>query len=145
MTIECLTLSLMRLVGTERSQCVAQNQHSGFLRNRYCPGCWSMYAAAAAAKSLQSCPTLCDPMDCSPPGSWSLGFSRQEWSMYTQVLSKKRRSPIWGHYSIETRHYLLLFILEWLTPSFSSQKCQNSKVVQKVMWLPSDIKIKLTK
>ena len=23
----------------------------------------------AAAKSLQSCPTLCDPMDCSPPGS----------------------------------------------------------------------------
>ena len=25
--------------------------------------------AAAAAKSLQSCPTLCDPMDSSPPGS----------------------------------------------------------------------------
>ena len=25
--------------------------------------------AAAAAKSLQSCPTLCDPMDCSLPGS----------------------------------------------------------------------------
>ena len=25
-------------------------------------------AAAAAAKSLQSCPTLCDPMNCSPPG-----------------------------------------------------------------------------
>ena len=25
--------------------------------------------AAAAAKSLQSCPTLCDPMDDSPPGS----------------------------------------------------------------------------
>ena len=24
---------------------------------------------AAAAKSLQSCPTLCDPIDCSPPGS----------------------------------------------------------------------------
>ena len=26
-------------------------------------------AAAAAAKSLQSCLTLCDPMDCSLPGS----------------------------------------------------------------------------
>ena len=26
-------------------------------------------AAAAAAKSLQSCPTLCDPIDASPPGS----------------------------------------------------------------------------
>ena len=24
--------------------------------------------AAAAAKSLQSCPTLCDPIDCNPPG-----------------------------------------------------------------------------
>ena len=39
---------------------------------------WSYYpkhsplvnaAAAAAAKSLQSCPTLCDPRDGSPPGS----------------------------------------------------------------------------
>ena len=27
------------------------------------------YAAAAAAKSLQSCPTLCDPIDGSPAGS----------------------------------------------------------------------------
>ena len=26
-------------------------------------------AAAAAAKSLQSCPTLCDPTNSSPPGS----------------------------------------------------------------------------
>ena len=26
-------------------------------------------AAAAAAKSLQSCPTLCDPIHGSPPGS----------------------------------------------------------------------------
>ena len=26
-------------------------------------------AAAAAAKSLQLCPTVNDPMDCSPPGS----------------------------------------------------------------------------
>ena len=32
----------------------------------------SLYAAAAtaaAAKSLQSCPTLCDPIDGGPPGS----------------------------------------------------------------------------
>ena len=27
------------------------------------------YESAAAAKSLQSCPTLCDPIDSSPPGS----------------------------------------------------------------------------
>ena len=28
----------------------------------------SAAAAAAAAKSLQSCPTLCNPIDSSPPG-----------------------------------------------------------------------------
>ena len=38
-------------------------------------------SATAAAKSLQSCLTLCDPIDGSPPGSPFLGFSRQEhWS-----------------------------------------------------------------
>ena len=29
----------------------------------------STVIAAAAAKSLQSCPTLCDPIDSRPPGS----------------------------------------------------------------------------
>ena len=29
----------------------------------------SVVIAAAAAKSLQLCPTLCDPIDSSPPGS----------------------------------------------------------------------------
>ena len=28
-----------------------------------------VWSAAAAAKSLQSCPTLCNPIDGSPPGS----------------------------------------------------------------------------
>ena len=38
-------------------------------------------AAAAAAKLLQSCPTLCDPLDGSPLGSSVPGFSKQEhWS-----------------------------------------------------------------
>ena len=39
---------------------------------------WSIKKAAAAAKSLQSCPTLCNPIDGSSPGSPILGFSRQE-------------------------------------------------------------------
>ena len=37
---------------------------------------------AAAAKSLQSCPTLCDPIDGSPPGSPVPGIIQartQEW------------------------------------------------------------------
>ena len=34
-------------------------------------GCesWTVKKAAAAAKSLQSCPTLCNPIDGSPAGS----------------------------------------------------------------------------
>ena len=38
-----------------------------------------LWPVCVSAKSLQSCLILCDPMDCSPPGS--MGFSRQEyWS-----------------------------------------------------------------
>ena len=44
-------------------------------------GFFTTAAAAAAAKSLQSCLTLCDPIDGSPPGSPVPGFSRQQhWS-----------------------------------------------------------------
>ena len=40
---------------------------SSFPTSSSCASCPA--AAAAAAKSLQSCPTLCDPIDGSPPGS----------------------------------------------------------------------------
>ena len=35
---------------------------------------FNFLAAAATAKSLQSCPTLCDPIDGSPPGSYVPGI-----------------------------------------------------------------------
>ena len=46
-----------------------QRGHANSLSS--CPPWWSTSAAAAAAaaKSLQSCQTLCDPIDGSPPGS----------------------------------------------------------------------------
>ena len=45
------------------------------------PSSWNWAAAATAAKSLQSCPTLCDPIDGSHQAPPSLVFSRQEhWS-----------------------------------------------------------------
>ena len=63
-------------------------------------------AAAAAAKSLQSCPTLCDPMDGSPPGSavpgilqartleWvAISFSNAwKWKVKVKSLSRIRLS-----------------------------------------------------
>ena len=55
-------------------------------------------AAAAAAKSLQSCPTLCDPRDGSPPGSsvpgilleWvAISFSKAwKWKVKVKLLSR---------------------------------------------------------
>ena len=64
------------------------------------------YAAAAAAKLLQSCPTLCDPMDCSPPGfsihgilqartlEWvAISFSNAwKWKVKVKSLSRVRPS-----------------------------------------------------
>ena len=41
---------------------------------------WSLRSLACmGVKSLLSCLTLCDPMDCSPPGSSVHGLSRQEY------------------------------------------------------------------
>ena len=61
-------------------------------------------AAAAAAKSLQSCPTLCDPIEGSPPGSpvsgilqartleWvAISFSNAwKWKVKVKLLSRVR-------------------------------------------------------
>ena len=59
-------------------------------------------AAAAAAKSLQSCPTLCDPIDGSPPGSSVHGiFQARVLGVVTGqclgnlVLSLKLSSSTW--------------------------------------------------
>ena len=49
-------------------------------------------AAAAAAKSLQSCPSLCDPIDGSPPGSPIPGILQArtlEYGHMQQPLSQK--------------------------------------------------------
>ena len=62
------------------------------------------HSAAAAAKSLQSCPTLCDPIDGSPPGSsvpgilqartleWvAISFSNAwKWKVKVKLLSPVR-------------------------------------------------------
>ena len=51
-------------------------------------------AAAAAAKSLQSCPTLCDPIDGSHQAPLSLGFSRQEHGSGLPFPSPMRESEV---------------------------------------------------
>ena len=54
-----------------------------------------MSAAAATAKSLQSCPTLCDPIDGSPPGSPVPGILQArtlEWVAISLLQCRKGKS-----------------------------------------------------
>ena len=64
------------------------------------------WAFVAAAKSLQSCPTLCDPIDSSPPGSpfpgilqartlewFAISFSNA-WKLKVKVKSLSRVRPL---------------------------------------------------
>ena len=61
-------------VSCMRSICIFSSA-AGFVENRVLKpptllqSRAAVAAATAAAKSLQSCPTLCDPIDGSPPGS----------------------------------------------------------------------------
>ena len=65
----------LRVRGRERGRQTSQPHPQLLLQSLLC-GHWSALqvpgeepAAAAAAKLLQLCPTLCDPIDGSPPGS----------------------------------------------------------------------------
>ena len=81
--IECaslMSLGVRRRVLCHQHHLGSPENHLGERKSK-----WRMSTVmrlpAATAKSLQSCPTLCDPIDGSPPGYPSRRFSRQEhWS-----------------------------------------------------------------
>ena len=51
--------------------------------------------AAAAAKSLQSCPTLCDPIEGSPPGSPIPGILQARTLDWVAIASPMHESEKW--------------------------------------------------
>ena len=74
--------------------------------------------AAAAAKSLQSCPILCGPRDSSPPGSAVPGILQARTLEWVAILWVNRlyvrattMSPIHLHIKILTTHPMLVFML----------------------------------
>ena len=93
-------------------------------------------AAAAAAKSLQSCPTLCDPIDGSPPGSpvpgilqartleWGAISFSNAWKWKVKVKSLSR---VWLFAIPRTATYqgssvhgsFQATVLEWVAIAFS--------------------------
>ena len=69
--------------------------------------------ARACTKSLQSCPTLCNPLDYSPPGFSVHGFSRQE---YTKVGC---HALLQGIFLTQGSNPPLLCLLDWQVGSLS--------------------------
>ena len=102
-----------------------------FLKSVWANSC----AAAAAAKSLQSCPTLCDPIDGSPPASsipgilqartleWvAISFSNaeREVAQSCPTLSNPMDCSLPGS---STHGIFQGRVLEWVAIAFSKQLC----------------------
>ena len=87
--------------------------------------------AAAAAKSLQSCPTLCDPIDGSPPGSPIPGILQArtlEWVAVSFSMESHNMAQFFvciGHTDIFPQ-YLVIFCL--LIGKAFRWKCQTGKL-----------------
>ena len=123
------------------------------------------YLAAAAAKSLQSCPTLCDPIDGSPPGSpvpgilqaitleWvAISFSSAwKWKVKGKSLSHVRLlvTPWTAAYQaslpmgFSRQEYCLLCII---IMSLYSKECINIFFhhfeLPSIIWSESEVKVK---
>ena len=103
------------------------------------------HAAAAAAKLLQSCPTLCNPIDSLPPGSpipgilqaktleWvAISFSNSlKWKVKVKLLSRVRLSDLMDcslpgssvHGIFQAR------VLEWGAIAFSERWNKNTFIL----------------
>ena len=72
LTLKCVVLINysfgLRVISDAGVPASSLNPRTASLELELCKVC-PLPKAAAAAKSLQSCPTLCDPIDGSPPGS----------------------------------------------------------------------------
>ena len=88
-------LSWMQSKGSQQTywQAVLNTEFGArIMKSQYPSSGPKSHAAAAAAKSLQSCLTLCDPMDCSLPGSSIHGIFQArvlEWG----AIAFSARSP----------------------------------------------------
>ena len=110
------------------------------------------HAAAAAAKTLQLCPTLCDSIDGSPPGSpvpgilqartleW-VAISREQNNSKTCTTSASltRLKPLIVLSSVESLSHVQLFATPWPAACQASLSVTNSQSLLKLMSIESVI------
>ena len=90
--------------------------------------------AAAAAKSLQSCPTLCDPIDGSPPGSPIPGILQArilEWLPFPSPIHESESEVAWSCPTLRARFNSWVGKIPWrrdrlLTPLFLGFPCGST-------------------
>ena len=110
----------------------------------------SLDHAAAAAKMLQSCPTLCDPIDGSPPGSPIPGILQArtlEWvaisrkqnnsKTCTTSASLTRLKPLILLSSVESLSHVRLFATLWPAACQASLSVTNSQSLLKLISIES--------
>ena len=92
----------------------------------------------------QSCPTLCDPVDCSPPGSSVLGILQARILEWLAIPFSRESSwprdwtrvscTAGGFFTSESPRQLRLFLISY----YCRQCCNEYQVVQKVKNLPAN-------
>ena len=85
----------------------------------------------------QSCPTLSDPMDCSPPGSSVHGFSRQEYWSGVPLPSNTPLFPLWNERLPQSVTYYMAIgakMNEWMNAIYEGQS-QGRKLDRGQQWV----------
>ena len=110
------------------------------------------YVCVLTAKSLQSCPILCDPIDGSPPGSPVHGILQArtlEWvaisfsNAWKWKVKVKSFSPVWPSAIPWTAAYQAPLsmgfsrqrVLEWGAIAFSCNQCLTISCPSLVIWI----------
>ena len=121
------------------------NFTSPLQKGKFSPLC--LRPVAAAAKSLQSCPTLCEPIDGSPPGSTILGILRArtlewvaisfsnawKWKVKVKSLSHVRlfSTPWTAAYQAPPSNGIFQArVLEWGAIAFSCLRPRESQTLR---------------
>ena len=120
--------SRVRLCATPQTEAHQAPLSLGFSRQEHWSGCHFLLQCMkvkSESEVAQSCPTLSNPMDCSPPAPPSMGFSRQEYwsgvSLPSLALVPKPQE-YWSGQPFPTL---------WLAQLILDQQSQSQKLVSK--------------